>query len=150
MKKEFSLSWKGSKQPRKQRKYRENIPLHLATKLLSANLSKDLRKKYGKRNFPLRNEDEVKIITGKFKGKTGKINFVDRKKLRVSVDGIQRKKKDGTKINVYFDPSNIQILNLNLNDKFRVESLSRKSTVRKEKQVKENKNVEKTETKRQI
>ncbi len=62
MKRKFSKSWKSSKQPRKQRKYAANAPLHLKRKLLSVNLSKDLRKKYGKRNMMIRKEDVVKIM----------------------------------------------------------------------------------------
>ncbi len=45
MKKKFSTSWKASRQIRKQRKYRENAPLHLRNKFMTANLSKELRKK---------------------------------------------------------------------------------------------------------
>ena len=69
MKQKFSIHWKSSKQPRKQRKYAANAPLHLRKKFVSANLSKDLRKKQGKRNIPLRKGDIVKIMRGKFKGK---------------------------------------------------------------------------------
>ena len=35
MKKEFSKNWKASKQPRKQRKYRANAPLHLKRKMIN-------------------------------------------------------------------------------------------------------------------
>lgn len=131
MKQKFSLSWKGSKQPRKQHKYRENAPANILTKMLSVNLSKDLRKKYGKRNIPIRKEDEVKVMFGEFKKKTGKISLVDKKNLRVAIEGIQRKKKEGTKVNVYFDPSNLQIINLNLNDKKRIKSVNRKTPQKK-------------------
>ena len=54
MKKKFSASWKTSTQPRKQRKYRHNAPMHLRQKLVSVHLSKDLRKNYGKRSIPVR------------------------------------------------------------------------------------------------
>ncbi len=126
MKKKFSTQWKSSKQTRKQRKYLANAPLHLRHKLLSANLSKELRKKYKRRSFPVRKGDKVKIMVGKFKGKEGKVGSVDLKKLRVTIEGIQRQKKDGTKINVYFHPSNLQILELNLEDKERIKALERK------------------------
>jgi len=53
MKSKFSAHWKSSKQTRKQRKYRANAPIHVQRKLLSANLSKELRKKYEKRDFPI-------------------------------------------------------------------------------------------------
>ena len=48
MKQKFSTKWNSSRQPRKQRKYLANAPLHLKRVLLSANLSKDLRKRYGR------------------------------------------------------------------------------------------------------
>ncbi len=126
MKKQFSKYWKASKQPRKQRKYRAKAPLHIKRKFLSANLSKELRKKYQKRSFPIRKGDSVKIMRGSFKGKTGKINMVDLKRTRVSIEGLQRAKKDGTKVEVFFTPSNLQIKELNLDDKERIKSIERK------------------------
>lgn len=125
MKKDFSSSWIASKQKRKQIKYRENAPLHIRHKLMSANLSKELRKKYSKRSFPVRKGDKVKIMRGKFSGKEGKINKVDLKRLRVSIEGIQMQKKDGTKVNVYFDPSKLQIQELNLEDKKRLGAIQK-------------------------
>ncbi len=119
MKKEFSTHWKASKQPRKQRKYRAEAPLHLRRKMLGANLSKELRKKYSRRSFSLRKGDTVKIMRGEFEGKTGKIAGVNLVKLKVTIEGIQNTKKDGTKVNVIFDPSNLQIQGLNLDDKER-------------------------------
>ena len=78
MKKEFSTSWIGSKQPRKQRKYRHNAPLHIKSKMMGSHLSKELRKKYGTRSVRIRKGDEVKIMIGKFKGKTGKIGIAQK------------------------------------------------------------------------
>lgn len=133
MKQKFSTKWNGSRQPRKQRKFRINAPLHIRHKLVSANLSKELRKKYAKRSFPLKKGDEIKIMRGEFKGKTGKIDSVDLKYLRVAIAGINRTKKDGTKVSVYFAPSNLQIKELNLEDKKRKESLERKQNQGEEK-----------------
>ena len=126
MKKHFSKYWKASRQPRKQVKYRANAPLHVKHKFMSANLDKDLRKKYGKRNFPLRKGDSVKVLRGEFKKKTGKVGLVDLKNLRIAIDGVQKTKKDGSKINVWFDPSNLQIKELNLDDKKRLDSINNK------------------------
>ena len=127
MKKHFSTHWKSSKQPRKQRKYLANAPLHLKRKLVNANLCKELRKKYSRRSFPVRKADVVKIMRGSNKGKKGKIAGIDLKRARVWIEGIQKQKKDGTKVNVYFKPSKLQILELNLDDKKRILSLERKS-----------------------
>lgn len=126
MKKNFSASWLSSSQPRKQRKYIAKAPLHLKHKLLAANLNKEIRKKYQRRSFPLRKGDTVRIMRGKFSGKTGKIAEVDLRRTRVSIEGVQRQKKDGTKIAVYFHPSKLQIQELDLDDKERIKSIERK------------------------
>ena len=136
MKSSFSTSWQSSKQPRKQRKYNYNAPLHLKHKFLSAHLSKDLRKKHNKRSMPVRKGDEVLVMRGAFKKKKVKITSVDSRRTRVVLEGIQRQKKDGTKVNVYFHPSALQITALNLEDKKRTEVLDRK----KPSSTKENKN----------
>jgi len=135
MKKKFSSKWVGSKKPRKQRKYRAKAPVHIKRKMVSSNLSKDLRKRHGKRNFPLRKGDKVKIMKGEFKGKTGNVDKLSLKKLRAMVEGIFRTKKDGTKVSVYFDPSNLQIQELNLDDKNRKKALERKATPEKKKEL---------------
>ncbi|MBU1129411.1 MAG: 50S ribosomal protein L24 [Nanoarchaeota archaeon] len=119
MKQKFNTSWKASKQPRKQRKYLANAPLHLKKKLVGVNLSKELRQKYGKRTIAVRKGDTVKIMKGKFKGKKGKINSVSLKFSKVTIDGILVKKQDGSKVNVKLQPSNLQIIELHLEDKKR-------------------------------
>ena len=119
MKKKFSKHWKGSKLPRKQRKYVANLPLHLKKKLVSVNLSKELRKKQGKRNISLRKGDTVKIMRGKFKKKQGKVLEVKLKTGKIIVEGIQTKKMDGSKVNVSMRASNLQIVELDLTDKRR-------------------------------
>ena len=119
MKKKFSTKWIASKQKRKQMKYTAKAPLHIKRKLISSNLSKELRKIYKKRSVVLIKKDTVKIMRGSFKKRTGKIISVDVKKLRVFVDGIQKTKKDGSKINIPFNSSNLQIIELNQEDKKR-------------------------------
>lgn len=126
MKKKFSIKWKASKHPRKQRKYRAEAPLNIKHKMLAAHLSKELRKKYERRSFPLRVGDSVKIMRGNFKGKQGKVSLIDTKKNRAYIEGIQRTRKDGTKINVQFNPSNLIITSLNLEDKRRLKAIERK------------------------
>ena len=126
MKKDFSVSWKSSKQPRKQRKYRYNAPLHIKQKFMKSHLSKELRKKYSKRAAILRKGDNVKIIKGQFKGKTGKVDFITIKKGFVYVTGVEVIKKDGSKANYPLNPSNIIITELNIDDKKRVKSIQRR------------------------
>lgn len=116
MKQKFVTSWNASVQPRKQRKYRYNAPLHARNKFLSANLSKELRTKYGKRSLPLRKDDEVLVMRGSFAKKKGKILEVNNMKSKVTVSGISRKKVDGSPVSVWIDGSNVQIISLNLED----------------------------------
>ena len=123
MKKQFSTAWKASSQPRKQRKYIANAPLHLRNKLVSVNLSKTLRTKYKKRNLPVKKGDIIRIVRGKFKGKSGKVIEVRLKLSKVIVEGIQVKKQDGSKVNFKLQPSNLQITELNLEDKKRIKKL---------------------------
>ena len=129
MKKEFSTKWKASKQPRKQRKYRAKAPLHIKRKFLSSNLSKELRKRHGRRSFPLRKGDLVIIMRGTFKGKQGKVDKIDIKRTKVNIEKMQRSKKDGTKVNVVFNPSNLQIKELNLDDQRRIKAIEKQKKI---------------------
>ncbi|MEK6973901.1 MAG: 50S ribosomal protein L24 [Nanoarchaeota archaeon] len=126
MRAKFSRSWKSSKSPRKQRKYIHNIPKNLAKKLLSANLSKELRKKYHKRNVPLRKGDKVKVMNGKFKGKVEKISKVLPNLQKVYLENIYNVRKDGTKTLSPIHPSNLQIAELSLEDISRKKLIERK------------------------
>lgn len=119
MKQKFSKSWKSSKQPRKQVKYRANAPLNIKRKFLSVHLSKELREKYLIRNIVARKDDKVKIMTGQFKGKTGKIIKVLTKRTKLFVENIQNIKNDGSKTYYALEPSNLMITELNLTDKRR-------------------------------
>jgi len=131
MKKDFSNKWIKSKQPRKQRKYNYNAPLHIRGKFMSSHLSKELMKKYNRRSIKVRKEDKVIILRGQFKKKTGKIERVDLKKTRVYIGGIEMIKKDGTKIFYPIHPSNLVVTELNLDDKKRLSVLSRTKKVNK-------------------
>jgi len=126
----WSKHWKSSKQPRKQRKYVYHAPLHVRHKFLSVHLSKELIQKYSRRSFPIRKGDEVEIMRGGFKKNAGKVSKIDLKKIKVYIDGITRKKVDGSEVQVPIHPSNLKIINLNLDDKKRLNALTR--TVKKE------------------
>lgn len=125
MKKAFSISWKGSKKPNKQRKYRINAPLHIKQKLASSHLSKELRKKHNKRSIILRKGDKVKVMHGNFKKHQGKVERIELGKTRVYVSGVECTKKDGTKKMLPLNPSNLMITELNMDDKLRQKILEK-------------------------
>ena len=120
MKKDFSSEWIRSKQPRKQRKYSYNAPLHIKGKFMSAHLSKDLMKKYNRRSIRVRKGDKVIVLRGQFKKKKGNVERVDLKKSKVYISGVEMIKKDGTKVFYPIHPSNLVLTELNLDDKKRI------------------------------
>ena len=55
---------------------------------MSANLSKDLRADIGKRSLPIRVGDKVQVVRGDFKGHEGKVESIDAKRYKVTVEGV--------------------------------------------------------------
>ncbi|MBU0461754.1 MAG: 50S ribosomal protein L24 [Nanoarchaeota archaeon] len=137
MRKAFSRSWLSSKQPRKQRKYRYNAPLHIRHKFLGSHLSKELRQKHDLRSIEIIQGDKIKVMRGQFRKKEGKVERVDMKKSKVYVTGIETIKKDGSKSLYPLTPSNLMLLELNLDDKKRLKKKQQKQ--KKEEEKKENK-----------
>ena len=116
-----------SGKPRKQRKFLFSAPLHLRQKFLHVHLSKELREKYKKRSLRVRKGDVVKVIRGKFKGRSGKVIDVDLSRMFVYIEGITRKRsrKEKAEKPIPFRPANLEIIALDLSDKRRNEILSR-------------------------
>lgn len=131
MKRLFSTQWKGSSQVRKQRKYRYHAPFHLKTNFLNAPLSKELRTKHKRRSLTLRAGDEVEVMRGTFSKKKAKVTNVDRTRTRVTLEGIQRSKRDGSKVAIYFRAHALKIITIGGDDKRRLEDVR---SDRKEKQ----------------
>ncbi|BAA30882.1 124aa long hypothetical 50S ribosomal protein L24 [Pyrococcus horikoshii OT3] len=116
-----------SKQPRKQRKFLYNAPLHVRQKMMSAPLSKELREKYKVRNLPVRVGDKVRIMRGDFKGYEGKVVEVDLKRYRIYVEGVTLRKVNGTEVFYPIHPSNVMIIELNLDDEKRKKIIERRA-----------------------
>jgi len=110
-------------QPRKQRKMLYQAPLHIRYKHFSAQLSPTLRASHNVGSLQVRSGDTVRMMRGDRKGLEGKVTRVDRKKYRIFVEGVTREKVDGTPTLVPIDPSKVMITGLNLDDKWRRESL---------------------------
>ena len=122
----WSHSWKSSKKPSKQRKYRANAPSSIRRKLLCSPLSKALIKKYSRRSIPLRKGDTVKIMRGEMKGKTGKVNKLNLQRYKVYLEGVNQIRKDGNQNPKPFEASNLLVTSLNLDDHKRSDILKRK------------------------
>ncbi len=110
-------------QPRKQRLAMYTAPHHVARKAMASHLSEELLLKYNRRSVTVITGDEVKVLRGDHKGKSGKIVGVDVTVRKVVVEGVTNKKADGTEVPLPIDPSNLLIVKLNLEDKRRESKL---------------------------
>lgn len=112
-----------TKKPSKQRLKIYQAPAHRLRKFLTAALSTELRTSQGRRSYPVRKGDTVKILRGDFAGVEGKINDIDTRRQRLFVEGVQRETTSGTTANVSVNSSKVMITKLNLDDKWRTESI---------------------------
>jgi len=105
------------------------------SKQLGSALSKDLRKKYGKRSVRAIEGDSVTILRGEFKGVDGKISKVSTQKSSVAIEGVKKEKTKGDKFDVYIHTSNLIVTSLNTNDKWRILKLEGKNPSKQPKEV---------------
>ena len=78
------------------------------------------------RSIPIRKDDEVKIIRGKFKGREGKVSSVYRRKFVIYVERVTKDKASGATAHIGIDPSNVVITKLKM-DKDRKLIIDRKA-----------------------
>ena len=106
---------------RNQQIYRATYAIR--SKQISGSLSKELRKKYGKRSIRINVDDTVRIIRGEYKGIDGKVTKISTEKSGVAIEGIKKEKLKGEKIDVYIPSSNVLIIGLNTDDHWRKSKL---------------------------
>ncbi|KAG7092590.1 60S ribosomal protein L26A [Marasmius oreades] len=111
---------------RKARKAHFDAPSSIRRKIMSSALSRELRTKYQSRSLPIRKDDEVRIVRGKYKGREGKVTQVYRKKWVIHVERVQRDKSNGATASIGIHPSNVVITTIKL-DKDRRAILDRKN-----------------------
>jgi len=117
-------------------------PYAVRSKQVSGPLSKELRKKYGKRSIRLSIDDSVRIIRGEYKGIDGKITKISIAKGSIAIEGIKKEKLKGEKIDVYIPSSNILITSLNTDDHWRKSKLQGKKPKSTPKEIKPEKTNE--------
>lgn len=122
-----------TRKPSKQRLAIYNASANRMRKLLSASLSTELRTSHGRNSYPIRKGDTVKILRGDFAGIEGKITEIDRKRQRLFVEGVSREKVSGTSTNVSVHSSKVMITKMNLDDKWRANSIKTGSRVEESK-----------------
>ena len=117
-----------SSKARIQRKTSANAPVHVKRKMLSAHLSKELAKEYGKRSARVCVGDTVMILRGAegVRGVEGKVLSVATATGHVTIEGITINQADGTSVARPVHASNLIITKLNLDDAWRKDALSKK------------------------
>jgi large subunit ribosomal protein L26e len=105
-----------SSSARKQRRRHFNAPSHERRIIMSAPLSKELREKYKVKSMPIRQDDEVMIVRGKFADREGKVTESYRKKFVIHVERVTKEKANGASVPAGIHPSNVVITKLKLNN----------------------------------
>lgn len=119
---------------RKSRKAHFGAHSEARRKIMSANLSKELRTRHSVRSMPIRKDDEVMITRGLYKTREGKVTAVYRKKWVVHVERISREKANGATVPVGIPASALCITKLKM-DNDRKQALERKARKEKKEQV---------------
>ena len=100
--------------------------MQTASKQLSCALSKDLRKKYGKRSARIVEGDTASIVRGEFTGVDGKVTKISIADRGVNIEGVKKEKLKGDKFDVYVHTTNIILTALDSGDKWRINKLEGK------------------------
>ena len=114
-----------SSQARKVRKAFFNASKDDKHVALSAPLSKELQETHGIKRLPIRRDDEVRIVRGKFPDREGRVTAVKLSTMRILIDQVQFEKVNGQQVPVPIHPSNVVITKLKM-DKHRKELIERR------------------------
>jgi len=114
-----------SSQARKVRKAYFNATKEAKHVALSAPLSKDLQQTHGIKRLPIRRDDEVKVVRGKFKNRNGRVTAVKLRTMRITVESVSVTKLSGATAFVPLHPSNVVITKLKM-DKHRKELIDKR------------------------
>ncbi|MFH1750421.1 MAG: 50S ribosomal protein L24 [Candidatus Micrarchaeota archaeon] len=106
----MKISSRESIQPRKKRRALIYSKIHSMKRLLRVHLSKALRQQFKKRSLLVKKGDKVRILTGNFRKREGKVIEVDVSKGRLYIEGIIQKKQGGKEVFAPVIPSNCILL----------------------------------------
>jgi large subunit ribosomal protein L24 len=135
----------------------KHVPKHLHDARICSTLIEDLRRQYNRRNTRVIKGDTVKVMRGEYTGIEGKVEKVNTERGTLAIEGVQREKIKGGNVKVQIHASNVTIVGLNLQDKYRqarLQDLDRETKGEqrdvednKRKKTSKNKKVEKEEDK---
>ncbi len=122
--------------------------LHRKMKSISARLGPEIRDNYDFRSISLRAGDEVRVKRGDFKGLEGEITEVDTDNQRILVEGVDVATADETEVSNPVHPSNVEVIDLEDDDKRNkiIERRSENVEKRREEPSEEDERTESTES----
>jgi large subunit ribosomal protein L24 len=126
-----------------------NFQIYRATyatkgKQLGSPLTKELRKKYGKRSIRVIIGDTVKVLRGEYRGIDGKVSKILTNNRKLTIEGIKKEKSKGEKFDILIPTYNVIITDLNLDDHWRKKKLRVKKPKTTPKEAKKDELVEKS------
>ena len=118
-----------SSQARKVRKQYFNAPKDQKHIDLSAPLSKELQEQHGIKRLPIRRDDEVKVVRGKYPDRAGRVTAVLLRQMRIHIDQLNVENRPNGAVPIPIHPSNVVITKLKL-DNYRKKLIERKKAGR--------------------
>lgn len=112
---------------------------------ICSNLSSNLKKEYNRKSLRIVKGDTVKIMRGEYKGVEGKVEKLNTVKGRLSIEGVQREKIKGGQVKVQIHASNVRIMSLHLDDKYRKNKIGNQEQINKSSRKQTVKTPEKNE-----
>jgi large subunit ribosomal protein L24 len=112
---------------------------------ICSNLSSNLKKEYNRKSLRIVKGDSVKIMRGEYKGVEGKVEKLNTVKGRLSIEGVQREKIKGGQVKVQIHASNVRIMSLHLDDKYRKNKIGNQEQINKSSRKQSVKTPEKNE-----
>lgn len=86
-------------------------------------LSRELRKRFGRRAVPVRKGDTVRVLSGSFVGREERVAKVDRRDYALTLDNVTAKAADEKMKPLPIRPAHLVITRLNLSDPWRRRTL---------------------------
>lgn len=108
-----------SRLPRKQRKANFSAHQFAGRRLLTVPLSQELRRRFGRRQLPVRKGDTVRVVRGSYEGQEERVAKVDTRSRTVTLDNITVKKADAKLKPLPVRPNHLLLTRLNLSDAWR-------------------------------
>lgn len=108
-----------SRLPRKQRKAAfsaHNVARH---RFLTVALSKELRRRYGRRQISVHKGDTVRVLSGSYEGQEERVAKVNTRDRTLTLDNITLKKADQKLKALAVRPNHLILTRLNLSDPWR-------------------------------